>query len=85
LSFGPTPGVEYARQLAADHLVHAWDLARALGVDDTLDPDAVRAVTEWFGPTEELWRAAGVIGPHVPVSDDADEQTRMLAMFGRTA
>jgi uncharacterized protein (TIGR03086 family) len=85
LSFGETPGEEYARQLAADHLVHAWDLARALGVDDTLDPDAVRAVAEWFLNTEDLWRAAGVIGPRVPVPDGADEQTRMLAMFGRTA
>ena len=76
LSFGETPAAEYARQLAADHLVHAWDLARALGVDDTLDPEAVHAVAEWFEPTEELWREAGVIGPRVPVPDDADEQTR---------
>jgi len=83
LSFGETPAEEYARQLAADHLVHAWDLARALGVDDSLDPEAVHAVAEWFEPTEELWREAGVIGPRVPVPDDADEQTRMLAMFGR--
>ena len=83
LSFGETPAVEYARQLAADHLVHAWDLARALGVDDALDPEAVHAVAEWFGPTEDLWREVGVIGPRVSVPDDADEQTRMLAMFGR--
>ena len=47
--------------------------------------EAVQAVAEWFGPTEELWRAAGVIGPRMPVPDDADEQTRMLAMFGRAA
>ena len=39
LSFGDHPASEYAMQLANDHLVHAWDLARALGVDDALDPD----------------------------------------------
>jgi uncharacterized protein (TIGR03086 family) len=83
LSFGEMSGAEYARQLAADHLVHAWDLARALGVDDALDPDAVHAVLEWFGPTEEAWRAAGVIGPRVPVPEGADEQTRLLSAFGR--
>jgi uncharacterized protein (TIGR03086 family) len=83
LSYGEESGEEYVRQLAADHLVHAWDLARALGVDDTLDPEAVHDVAEWFGPTEGLWREVGVIGPRVPVPDDADEQTRMLAMFGR--
>ncbi len=83
LSFGDFPGAEYATQLAADHLVHAWDLARALGIDDSLDPDAVHAVLAWFGPTENAYRAAGVIGPRVPVPDDADEQTRLLSAFGR--
>ena len=85
LSFGETPAAEYARQLAADHLVHAWDLARALGVDDTLDPEAVHAVPSGSSPPRTLWRAAGVIGPRVPVPDDADEQTRLLSMFGRAA
>jgi uncharacterized protein (TIGR03086 family) len=83
LSFGDVPGPEYARQLAADHLVHAWDLSRALGVDDALDPVAVEALLEWFGPNEEAYRAAGAIGPRVPVPDDADAQTRLLSMFGR--
>ena len=83
LSFGDVPGAEYARQLAADHLVHAWDLARAVGGDDRLDPDAVHAVLEWFGDTEDAYRAAGVIGPRVDVPADADEQTQLLARFGR--
>ncbi len=85
LSFGDTPRAEYTRQLAADHLVHAWDLARALGDDDTLDADAVAAVREWFGPVEAMYREAGVIGARVPVPDDADPQTALLAMFGRDA
>src|ERR671911_105737 len=33
LSFGDTPAEEYAYQLAADHLVHGWDLAAATGGD----------------------------------------------------
>ena len=85
LSFGDVLGAEYALQLAADHLVHAWDLARAIDADDTLDPDAVAAVLEWFGPNEDAYRAAGAIGPRVPVPDDADAQTRLLSMFGRAA
>jgi uncharacterized protein (TIGR03086 family) len=83
LSFGDTPRAEYTRQPAADHLVHAWDLARALGEDDALDAEAVARVGEWFGPVEEAYRAAGVIGPRVPVEDEADPQTVLLAMFGR--
>ncbi|HEU4399007.1 MAG TPA: TIGR03086 family metal-binding protein, partial [Actinomycetota bacterium] len=33
LSFGDVPGSEYAMQLFADHLIHGWDLARAIGAD----------------------------------------------------
>ena len=43
LSFGDHPGAEYAMQLAADHLVHAVDLARALGLDETVDAEAAAA------------------------------------------
>src|SRR6201984_3284897 len=38
LSFGDFPGREYAQQLLADHLIHAWDLARAIGADERLPP-----------------------------------------------
>jgi uncharacterized protein (TIGR03086 family) len=38
LSFGETPKEEYAMQLAADNLVHGWDLAAATGGDTRMDP-----------------------------------------------
>ena len=84
LSFGDHPGREYAMQLAADHLVHSWDLARALGADDTLDPEVVRAVRGWFGDLEPAYREMGVIGPRVDVPTGAGEQAQLLGMFGRT-
>lgn len=83
LSFGDFPGREYAMQLFADHLIHAWDLARAIGADERLDPDLVAACGEWFSPQEEAYRAAGAIGPRAPVAGDADPQTQLLAAFGR--
>jgi len=85
LSFGDTPAQEYVNQLFADHLIHAWDLARAVGADERLDPDLVDACAAWFADVEEMYRAAGVIGPRPAVPDDADAQTRLLAMFGRRA
>ncbi len=84
LSFGDVPGQEYAMQLAADHLVHAWDLGQALGDDRALDPDAVAAVREWFVSVEPLYRRAGAIGPRVAVPDGAGPQDELLAMFGRS-
>lgn len=84
LSFGDLPGAEYAMQLFADHLIHSWDLATALGVDATLAPDLVRACREWFTDHEAGYRASGAVGPRPDLPDGADELTRLLAAFGRT-
>jgi uncharacterized protein (TIGR03086 family) len=83
LSFGVTPASEYVWQLFADHLIHAWDLARATGQDERLDPELVDAVSEWFAANEDAYRASGAIGPRPQLPDDADAQTRLLAAFGR--
>ena len=46
LSFGDFPGREYTLQLFADHLIHAWDLARAIGADERLDRGLRRVLRE---------------------------------------
>jgi uncharacterized protein (TIGR03086 family) len=84
LSFGDVPGREYAMQVAADHLVHAWDLARAVGGDTRLDPAAVVAVRAWFASNEQAYRDAGLIGPRPPMPPDAGPQEELLVMYGRT-
>lgn len=84
LSIGETPVGEYAMQLFADHLVHAWDLATALGRDYVPDPAHVRAALDWFGPNEDAYRAAGLIGPRPELPAGADDLTTLLAAFGRT-
>ena len=62
LSYGEEQMDEYVHQLAADHLVHGWDLAVATGGDARLDPALVHEVATWFADREELYRAGGVIG-----------------------
>jgi uncharacterized protein (TIGR03086 family) len=85
LSSGPTPATEYVSQLFADHLIHAWDLARAVGADDRLDPELVEACAAWFAAMEPHYRAAGAIGARPETPPGADAQTILLAAFGRTA
>ena len=82
LSSGPTPAGEYVSQLFADHLVHAWDLARATGQDERLAPDLVAACAAWFAEREDLYRAGGVIGPAVTADGD-DPQADLVGRFGR--
>jgi ketosteroid isomerase-like protein len=81
LSYGDERMDEYVHQLAADHLVHGWDLAVATGGDPRLDPALVAEVAEWFSGREELYRQAGAIGARA--SSNGDPQARLLAAFGR--
>ena len=85
LSFGDFPGREYALQLFADHLIHAWDLARAIGADERLAPALVGACSDWFTALEDAYRSAGAIAGRPAIGAGADAQTRLLAMFGRQA
>jgi uncharacterized protein (TIGR03086 family) len=82
LSFGDVPAQEYLMQLFADHLVHSWDLARATGQNERLDPDLVEALARWFDEREEMYRGGGVIGPAIPIESD-DPTAQLLGRFGR--
>jgi uncharacterized protein (TIGR03086 family) len=75
---------------SADLVFHGWDLARATGQDDTIDPDEVASMwpgveamgdemrtPDFFGP------GIVVFGPEVPVADDAPLQDRLLGKLGR--
>lgn len=67
-----------------DVLIHTWDLARATGQDEKLDPDLVDACTAMFLPgMPERGRAAGIVGPAVEVGEDIPAQDRLLAAMGR--
>ena len=67
----------------ADVFMHTWDLARATGQDDRLDPETCRRLYEGMVPMEDVLRGSGQYGAAVPVPDDADWQTRMIGFIGR--
>lgn len=85
LSFGDFPASEYLRQLIADHLVHAWDLARAIGADDSLDPEVTAAVADWWSAEmEAAYRGAGAVGARPTGVTAGTPQERLLVAFGRS-
>jgi len=67
-----------------DVLVHTWDLARATGLDEALDPDEVRGMLAGIEPMGDALSQSGHYGRPVPVAPDADAQTRLIAFTGRT-
>jgi uncharacterized protein (TIGR03086 family) len=77
------------RFLSADALIHTWDLARATGLDETLDPDDVRGMLDQLQAMEaqvgDAMRTSGAFGPKIDPPPDADDQARLLAFVGRRA
>lgn len=82
LSFGDTPAVEYAKQMIIDSTIHAWDLARAIGADDRLDPELVEMAYAELAPQADQWRSGGVFGPEKEPADNST-QAKLLALSGR--
>ena len=89
-----TVGQQIDQVISDDLVLHGWDLARATGQDDTMDPEDVERM--WSGissiPAEvmEQFRTPGafgpgveVFGPEVKVPESAPAQDRLLGLIGR--
>jgi len=85
LSAGEKPTAEYCWEMTTDALIHSWDLARAIGADESLDPELADLVYERTLPVAASLQETGLFAPPVPVPDDASLQTKLLAIFGRRA
>ena len=85
LSFGDTPGSEYARQLFADMLIHGWDVAKASRQDAALDAALVDAGLPLAEEVAALAGGSGAFAAPVPIADGVPAQTRLLALVGRRA
>ncbi|MGW4397673.1 TIGR03086 family metal-binding protein [Amycolatopsis nivea] len=90
---GKVTGRQALAVRATDSAVHAWDLARALGVDDRLDADLVAWISDGLGEiyaglaespvaaetTHRFFAAPGVVGGSV------SRQERLVALMGRNS
>lgn len=71
------------RFYTADVFMHTWDLARSAGVAPDLDPAWSAQMLEGMEHIDELLRSSGQYGPRMPVADDADAGTKLMAFVGR--
>jgi uncharacterized protein (TIGR03086 family) len=85
LSFGDASGEEYVMQLTTDLAIHSWDLARATGQDDMLDPDTVALLLPWTEASAGLIAGSGMFAPPVETGPGAPDDVRLLGLLGRNA
>ncbi len=78
-------GAQLLEFRVGDLLVHSWDLAQSIGVDETLDADVVAVEWQNLQPMLPFIGTIGIFGegPSGSVADDAPLQTRLLDAMGR--
>jgi uncharacterized protein (TIGR03086 family) len=83
---GPTPlGRFLAVYMEVDTLVHTWDIAHAVGADESLDEELCRRCYERLLPADEAMRRSGAFGPKLDYAEDDPIQRKALRFFGRAA
>jgi uncharacterized protein (TIGR03086 family) len=78
---GDRTGEELLVMRVIEHAVHGWDLARAIEVDDHLDPDVAATVLAAFVADPSMLSRTS-FAPGTPPAD-ADPQRRLLSLTGR--
>jgi uncharacterized protein (TIGR03086 family) len=68
-----------------DLVVHGWDLARATGQDETMDPRDVDPLLEMVDRMGPMMLENKVIARQLDPAPDASPQERLLAGLGRRA
>ena len=79
------PGTQLLGFRLSEYALHGWDLARAVGADDAMDPDVVEAVWDFTVPLAGVMAASGMFGegPSGTVAEDAPVEARLLDLSGR--
>lgn len=85
LSYGDFSAKEYLQHITSFRALRAYDIAKLIGADTKMADDYIDALQAEYEPEIEFYRQVGVFPPAVEAPEGADKQTKLLAMFGRTA
>lgn len=82
---GDIPGEMLQGFRVTDLTLHAWDLARAIGADETLDSELVDVLWQRLEPLGPALATMGLFGsgPSGELGEDAPVQERLLDVSGR--
>jgi uncharacterized protein (TIGR03086 family) len=70
--------------MAGEVMVHTWDLARAAGLDVTLDPQLVEETfARWEPMDSPAMRQPGVFAARLAAPEGASRQDQLMAFLGR--
>lgn len=82
-TFGPMPGVTFARFLAYEGLMHSWDLATATGRSVDVPDDVVTAIEAFARAITPDLRGPGTFGSEREPAEGASPLECLAAFSGR--
>lgn len=85
LPWGPMTGAELATMFAADHLVHAWDTARSLGLPTDFDHGLVARIRAFGDDYADSHRGPDMFDTALDAPADANPMDHLAAFLGRRA
>ncbi|MBI2798065.1 TIGR03086 family protein [Candidatus Saccharibacteria bacterium] len=83
LSYANVMGEHYCSEIASDVFIHSWDVAKAVDTNTDLDKELAEFTYKFMQPRAAEMRQSGLFGSEVKVANDADLQTKLLALYGR--
>jgi len=80
---GPRSGRELLSMRVLDAAIHGWDLARAIGAEETLDDDVVAFLLAYIATLDLDGQRRAFASPDGDVPADASPQDQLLHRLGR--
>jgi hypothetical protein len=84
LSYGDFPARDYLQHIISFRGFRTYDIAKLIGANTTMTDDLVQGLWDEFTPVIEGYRQLGIFPPALQVSSEADLQTKLLALVGRS-
>ena len=83
LSYGDFPARDYMQHVISFRAFRSYDIAKLIGADTTMSDEFVQALLDEFSPVIEDYRQMGVFPPAISITEEANPQTKLLALVGR--
>lgn len=84
VSYGDITLEEYLLQAGSDQAIHAWDLGQAMSRTVIYDEELLDALFDYAETNVDMLQDSGLFEAPLTVADDADKQTKLLALYGRS-
>lgn len=84
LSYADVPAENYIKEIGGDILIHAWDVGQSLCCSLIFDTDVAQAVYDNILPRKDEFARSGLFCTPINVPQDANIQTKLLALVGRS-